>query len=524
MRIRTALAAILLLAATTAGLAREARTAGIEVRGKLIDIRTAGGKETVFPQNNDYKFDEVLNSQITAGTRYACSLVEFRGPEQFRLAKKGSCLIALDTDHVGDPGWKPTGEVLEMGHGLVYHVFERRKCEAGEWIDVPYPEGCCHTAIVIGDGIGVADTPEYGTVICKVSELRRKNAYNQTMTMLPDGSLLACCSMGMPRGPEMFISRDKGETWQPHGSFDARRNKVGNYFNLFVHRGSVYLMGIDRERTGLFISRSDDGGLTWSVPADSHTGVLMKGDYHTAPVPMCYDGGRIWRACETKNGTKYGHPFVMSAPEDADLLDAASWTCTNTVTNDIREAMGYTLTGSIIEGNAVNLREGGVVNLIRTNSTSTSKIATILHVHGADSLSFDSGDGIVVMPGGGKKFTCRYDPVSDLYWALTNPDAEEKVTHDGIYRKGMSHSLMRNRLALICSRDLHEWRVVDDSVLYDPDYFFHGFQYADWVFDGDDIAAVVRVAAPESRGLPQRQHDSNMMTFVRIRNFRNAAR
>ncbi len=47
------------------------------------------------------------------------------------------------------------------------------------------------------------------------------------------------------------------------------------------------------------------------------------------------------------------------------------------------------------------------------------------------------------------------------------------------------------------------------------------FQYADWVFDGDDIAAVVRVGAPESRGLPVRQHDSNMMCFVRIENFRD---
>ncbi len=83
----------------------------------------------------------------------------------------------------------------------------------------------------------------------------------------------------------------------------------------------------------------------------------------------------------------------------------------------------------------------------------------------------------------------------------------------------MSHSLERNRLVLVCSADLVNWIEVE-TVLYDPDPFFHGFQYADWEFDGDDIVGVVRVGAPESRGLPIRQHDSNMMSFIRIRNFR----
>ena len=84
----------------------------------------------------------------------------------------------------------------------------------------------------------------------------------------------------------------------------------------------------------------------------------------------------------------------------------------------------------------------------------------------------------------------------------------------------MSHSLERNRLVLVCSADLINWMEVR-TVLYDPDPFFHGFQYADWVFDGDDIAAVVRVGAPEERGLPVRQHDSNMMCFVRVKGFRD---
>ena len=145
-----------------------------------------------------------------------------------------------------------------------------------------------------------------------------------------------------------------------------------------------------------------------------------------------------------------------------------------------------------------------------------------MHVVGIDSLYFDPARDWVEMPGGGKKFTVRRDPVEGCYWALTNPDSggDDPIMHDGIYRKGMSRSLERNRLVLVRSFDLVNWVEVA-TVLYNPDPFFHGFQYADWVFDGDTIAAVVRVGAPESRGLPVRQHDSNMMCFIRIDNFRN---
>lgn len=488
----------------------------VKVRGNLIDVRYAFSKQDFFPQF-DWKCSQELRNVIGSGTAFAVSLIDNRGPEAILCGKIARATIALDTDSGVPAPWKFTGEEFEAA-GVRYYIYENPKIKTGQWTPVPYPEGCRHSAVVIAKEITVDGVVDYGVVIAKVPRLRKKSAYNQTMTVLPDGSYLAACTgVGDDAGTLMFISHDKGLTWSRHGNFSSSKNLVANYHNLFVHDGAVYFMGVGPDREGVRICRSDDGGLTWTEALDADSGKILEGQYHTAPVPVLVSGGRIWRACETYPEKD---PFVMSAPVDSDLLKASNWTRTNTVQGTRRTVDGYTLTDSMIEGNVVEAPSGEVVNLIRTNSKETSSIASILHVTAIDSLSFNPDKDWVRMPGGGKKFTVRRDPVSGMYWALTNPDSGETFYHSGIYRKGMSHSLERNRLVLVESADLINWIEVK-TILYNPDPFFHGFQYADWEFDGDDIVGVVRVGAPESRGLPTRQHDSNMMSFIRIENFRN---
>ncbi|MCQ2184994.1 MAG: glycoside hydrolase [Bacteroidales bacterium] len=489
----------------------------VQVRGRLVDVRTVQKKGTFFPQYEDSKFDDYLISKLGEGREYAVSLAEYRGPEQVRCGALEHCLIALDADVNLEKPWVATGEEFEI-MGIHYYMYEFRKVKTGEWIDIPYPQQCRYSVVVFGTHVSVSGTPEWGTLIAKVPEIREYSAYNQAFTILPDGSYLAACTGTTPdRGVAMYRSTDKGLTWERYGNFKTSKHQVANYCNLFVHRGSVYICGTGPDREGLRLCRSDDGGLTWTAAKDSRSGIIAQGKFHTAPVPVVVCNGRIWRACETYPDKT---PFMISAPEDSDLLDASSWIMTNTVGHGSRLIEGNKMSGSIIEGNAVVSPEGKVVNLIRTNSTKTSAYATILHTEGIDSLYFDPLTDWVRMPGGGKKFTVRFDPVSGMYWALTNPDSEQEFNHIGLgYKVGISHSLMRNKLVLLYSPDLHQWTEVK-TLMYDPDPFFHGFQYADWMFEGEDIVGVVRVGAPESRGLPVRQHDSNMMTFIRVDNFR----
>jgi hypothetical protein len=111
------------------------------------------------------------------------------------------------------------------------------------------------------------------------------------------------------------------------------------------------------------------------------------------------------------------------------------------------------------------------------------------------------------MPGGGSKFTIRYDSLTSRYWSIGN-----KQTEPAAYR---------NNLVLASSSDLRSWRV-EASVLYDADPHRHAWQYVDWQFDGADIAFLSRTAFDDGLGGAQSAHDANYLTFHRINDFRRS--
>src|SRR5262249_635473 len=123
--------------------------------------------------------------------------------------------------------------------------------------------------------------------------------------------------------------------------------------------------------------------------------------------------------------------------------------------------------------------------------------------------------GFLTLPGGSKKFTIRHDPVSQLYWTLSNPVR-------GVSLSKRNSGTVRNTLALMSSADLRTWRL-RSVILYHPDVEKHGFQYADWLFDGDDLLVASRTAFDDGLGGAHRQHDANYLTFHRVKQFRTLA-
>src|SRR5690606_38460049 len=123
----------------------------------------------------------------------------------------------------------------------------------------------------------------------------------------------------------------------------------------------------------------------------------------------------------------------------------------------------------------------------------------------------------VPFPGGSKKFTIRYDPVSKKYWTLSNyiPSHVKRLS------EGKNPASIRNTQALFSSDDLKTWefRVI---VLYHKDQVHHGFQYVDWMIDGKDIIFLSRTAYDDGIGGARNNHDANFITFHRIKNFRRA--
>lgn len=501
------------------GLAQEPQMAPDEVvvRGELIDVRNWTAGEKLFPQHNGYLVPEDAEELFGQPMKYAVGLMEYSGPTAVRAGSDRKVTVASDSDEM-PAGYVPAGKSF-VAYDVTYYLYEL-SLQAGKWAELSKPDGSRCSMIVFAEKLSVAGTETPGKVIAQVPELRGGAINNVSMAILPDGSYMASCTgASAETRVSLFISRDRGSQWTCLEDTNVAENGIRNYYNLFVFNGSLYMMGVGDGNRGILLSRSDDNGRTWTVPADDKSGLIREGSFHSSAVAVVVSGGRLWRAMEqVTDGKKY--PFVMSAPEDADLLDASSWTLTNTV--QLGEGFNYQShpISELIEGNMVATPDGKVYNVLRASSTGTSAAAVTLPVNDVVNLSAPSGTWLITLPGGGKKFTVRYDPVSRRYWAITNPAATAGIKHNGIYSSGITFDLMRNRMVLLYSTDLTNW-VQYRNIVTDPDPFFHGFQYVDWQFDGDDIVAVCRMACPERRGLPERQHNANFMTFHRICKFRN---
>ena len=341
------------------------------------------------------------------------------------------------------------------------------------------------------------------------------------IVILPDKTYLAKHDEFGPRSTErssavshVYRSTDRGRSWEHLARVDGLF-----WANIFHHRGAVYMMGTSAGHTRghCVIRRSTDGGRTWTTAEDENTGLLFPDiSYHTAPMPVVIHNGRIWRAMEDeKTGGGWGHSFrafMMSAPADADLLAASNWTSSNAISRD-PDWLGGQFRGWL-EGNAVVDPDGRIVNILRVNVEGPSRIAgkaALVRVSDdGQTATFDTGTGFIDLPGAAKKFTIRYDPKSKAYWALTNPVMGHTELNAGS---------VRNTLALLRSEDLMTWekRCI---LLHHPDVVYHAFQYPDWVFDGDDIAAAIRTAYDDGIGGARRGHDANYLTFHRFENVR----
>lgn len=374
-----------------------------------------------------------------------------------------------------------------------------------------------------------------------ISQLRHQDPRTRTylgspsIVRLLDGSLLATHDYfgpGCPRNHEgeehltsVYRSQDDGVSWRNITHIS------GQYWSsLFVHGGSPHILGTSAQYGSIVVRRSADGGFTWSHPKDETTGLLFRGgafhdppNYHCAPMPVVLSGGRIWRAFEDCDPLKWGVGFralVISADEDADLLQASNWRMTNRLPYDQRTdppQFGRNSEGGAgwLEGNVVEDPDGRLWNVMRVHSAPVlNKAAMVRILDDGARLEFDPEAGFIDFPGGMSKFTIRRDPQTGFYWTLSN-DMEDAP--DGRPR------IRRNRLSIFASSDLRTWRkrrtLLEDSLESDPERSVKqtGFQYVDWQFDREDLIYLVRTAYDGAHSF----HDSNRITFHRVRDFRS---
>ncbi|UCH25432.1 MAG: hypothetical protein JSV66_16105 [Trueperaceae bacterium] len=371
-----------------------------------------------------------------------------------------------------------------------------------------------------------------------------------SLVRLPDGALLATHDYyglrGCPKNHEgeesltsVYRSEDDGVSW-------VNVNHIMNCYwsSLFVHGGSVYILGTSQQYGSVVIRRSDDGGFTWTHPADAASGLLFRGgpyrdppNYHCAPVPVVHHEGRIYKAFEDCNPQVWGIGFqacVISAPAESNLLDAANWTMSNKMPFDpawLPSAWGENTIPGWREGNVVVAPDGELWNLLtfEANPMPQEKAARIkIHDQGRR-ISFDPESGFIDFPGSKAKFTVRRDPETGVYLSIVNPLVDLEVLHSLAAHSELNTGhrskhpyRQRNVVALTASEDLWNWRIVtqlmaDDSGLEPKEsILLTGFQYVDWQFDGDDLIYLARTAYRGTRNF----HDANRIVFRVLKDFR----
>jgi hypothetical protein len=500
---------------------RPARAAEVTVRGWGFEVAKLEDGARAF-LNRDYVWRELPEqmrdwqfTRLGGGVRtQLTAFVDQDGPVYLVT---GATQEGIDLE-----GWRRVPEWsfhYSTKHKTPMAVYVRDS-RSGEPVEIP--QGNWTGGIVVGPKLKaqrVQPKPDHskvpGVIIDYAPAALGRYIGCPSIAVLADGTYIASHSFFGPRSKmrvtSVHRSRDRGQNWGKLTEIDGQW-----WSTLFVHRDRLYIIGVNQRYGHVGIRRSDDAGRTWTEPKDSSSGLLLDdARFHCAPVPVVVHAGRVWRAMEDAEGgggwAEHFRAFMMSAAEDANLLDAANWTFSNRVASKTDWLDGTF--GGWLEGNAVVTREGRIVNILRVDCPPGGKGAVIQISDDGTVASFDPADGLVDLPGGAKKFSIRFDPVSKQYWSLTNWIPKKE-------RSGRGAGSVRNTLALVCSPDLKEW-TVRSVLLYNPDQSQHGFQYVDWLFDGPDIIAVSRTAFDDGIGGAHNFHDANYFTFHRIADFRD---
>jgi len=294
------------------------------------------------------------------------------------------------------------------------------------------------SASLFADG----ENPPPGTVIDASTDFAQLHLGAPSMEILPDGTYIAShdwFGQKQTNSTVVFESLDQGKTWSKIAEIPNQKAAM-----LFYTAGKLWLIGWMEPEPGIpnssiVIRRSDDGGHTWSKPADGKSGLLLSDrKYFCDPAPVLIHNGRVWKEAElvgpkedsARNWATGFQPLMMSAPIDSDLLDRDNWTFSNPVAWTPHPGLGGWL-----EGNALFDPDGKMLIMMRVDDIKECGKAARLNLSDDfKTLSYDPASGFTAMPGGCKKFVIRYDEVTKKYWSLVNwvhpDDADAPVGMD----------------------------------------------------------------------------------------------
>lgn len=321
----------------------------------------------------------------------------------------------------------------------------------------------------------------------------------------PDGFLLASMDIFTANYGQnltlIFRSDDEGKTWhyvcQLFPCFHGK---------LFLYKGDVYMLGESTEYGDLLIGKSVDGGKTFTEPV-----ILFRGGggkhgpgnagVHKNPQPVVHYNGRIWNTMEWGYwGSEYGHAaMVMSAPEDCDLLDASNWSFSEPLQYDENwEGVPKSPSAGCIEGSLVE-KDGKLYNIMRYDMLRSPQRYGLVLQYEVDTEDPEAPIRYIKpieLPMNHAKFSIKYHEGLQKYLVIGS--RHTKLSPD-----------KRKLLTLMASSDLEHWEVVTDIVDRRDKEYESGFQYVDYLIEGNKVLYLCRTAVNR----PHNHHDTNYITF-----------
>ena len=337
-----------------------------------------------------------------------------------------------------------------------------------------------------------------------------------SLVRLPNGDLLASHDVYWGNDAQnltlVFISKDNGASW----SFQSEIFP-SFWTKMFYFKDAVYAFGMNGEYGDMNIFKSTDDGKTWSAPTLMCKGGDRKvGGSHKAPMPVVEFKGRLWTAFE------YGS-WELSTLHDAghasidvndDLMVSENWKISKFLrySNDWDGVVKGTAR-AYLEGNIVITPDNTLVDFLRYQTErSETKYgrAIMLDIDHENPEKAPVFKKMVKFHGNLSKFDIRYDEKSSYYYSLVS-----RVTQDKVMTQ-------RNCLSLTRSKTLDDWEIVKDILNYqdngyDEDLKKVGFQYVNFIIEGDDIIFLSRTAINNAYNY----HNANYLTFHTLKNFRD---
>ncbi len=411
-------------------------------------------------------------------------------------------------------------------------------------------------------------------VVGKSPDSQNKPYYTPSIISLGSGRLLAAFEIGGDQRSEggdwAFISssKDGGRTWETRGSAQITHGRLFQSGEAIYYLGqSAKLLGSKpQDRSGdLRIIKSLDQGQTWSDPVDLTEGMM----WHQSACNVWHANGNVYLVMERRVSTNIKGwyvgelaPILMRAPKNSDLTNKENWTFASELSfgevipgfkeNDMSLGLmgipfyeqsypNYTTVAPDRHFSAMGWLETNVVQIMdpdhywydptghsfhlfmRANTGRTSYAAMAKVVENSDGTmttlleKAPSGHEILYLPfpGGQMRFHVLYDTKTELYWLLGSQATDsmtraERLPDD---RYGIPDN-ERHRMVLHFSRNMVDWCFAG-VIAIGPTYK-QSRHYASMDIDGDDLVILSRSGDSTAKSA----HDGNMITFHRVRKFR----